>query len=643
MPWLTGFGRGRRETAEFSNLLQQLVTAKTALEDTAEGLEAQFLTTSSELEKLAQYGDRFVGEVETLIGQASGKSRDGAIFDHAIQLIEQTTTFLAGCEKETSEMVQLLRTYQEQIEDLLRVETSLRHAMLPLNIVQTLFRMESAPLGLEVQQLFGALTQEIEILHGRMRDIFGTKFHQLEETRQTIGLVISKLDFQTASLRQVASTRKAQIESSLTILRQEMLNNEDRDVHIHRLSQALSREVGRVVTGLQFQDIVNQKLQHVLAALPQITARLEAFKSGASPAAANESLQFVRQSCRLEAGQVQLARQELAEAEAAIRTGIEKVLKDLTELDSQSLSLDEFKLLTTSFDGIVKVLVDTIEEVRTLVAATVTNAAEAYELLRPLGGLASDLTAVIRSVSGQMHLIGLNAQVKAVQVSQHCRGQGLEVLSARTSEISQETSRLSEQAAAQLDAMVAGLTESVKAFERLQARGHEQQAHLNEQGRKYEQQLREIRDGSVKTLQIIGASLKEISRQAGVALQSIKFKSFHEVTLPALQAPLLALSSAAEQSLLRRGQGLAGNVLVEGFKRDYTMASERKVFAGVVTSGSQGGAASVTAADASPCAALLPELPAVPSPAASLPLPPPAPVIAGLTAPVDLGGNVELF
>jgi O6-methylguanine-DNA--protein-cysteine methyltransferase len=339
-------------------------------------------------------------------------------------------------------------------------------------------------------------------------------------------------------------------------------------------------------------------------------------------------------------GQIQLARQELADAEATIRTGIEKVLKHLTELDSQSLSLDEFKLLTTSFDGIVKVLVDTIEEVRALVAATVANAAEAYDLLRPLGGLASDLTAVIRSVSGQMHLIGLNAQVKAVQVSQHCRGQGLEVLSARTSEISQETSRLSGQAAAQLDAMVAGLTESVRAFEKLQVRGHEQQAHLNEQGRKYEQQLQEIRDGSVKTLQVIAASLKDISRQAGVALESIKFKPFHEVTLPALQAPLLALSAAAEQCLLRRGQRLAANALVEGFQRDYTMVSERHVLAGAITNGFQSSVAPVSSAPASPRVALLPAIPAAPPPTVN---PPPAPADAGRTAPVDLGANVELF
>ena len=651
---LTLFGQRQRQSAEFTELLGQLGSAQSALEDAADGLETQFLRTSSELEKLSEYGDRFVAQVGTLISQATGKSNDGAVFDEAMLLIQQTSTFLADCEQETSEMVVLLRKYNRQIDELLGVETSLNHAMLPLNIVRTLFRMESAPLGLDVQQLFGALTQEIEVLHAKMRDIFGTKFKQLEQTRQTIGLVIAKLDDQTTALRQIATTRKEHIESSLATLKREMAANVDRDLRIHLISLEMSKEVGQVVMGVQFQDIVNQKLHHVLAALPEITAKCQVFQSIRDPDAANKALQFVRQSCRLEAGQLQLAQKEMAAAEVNIQTGIQKVAGHLTQMDSQCLSLKEFTLLTTSFDGIVQVLVETIEEVRALVNTTVTNASEAFELLRPLGSLAADLTVVIRSVSQQIHLIGLNAQIKAAQVSRNCQAQGLEVLSARTSEISQETSRLSEEAATKLDAMVTGLAESVMAFEKLQTRGHEQQSQLDEQGCKYEQQLHGIRDGALSTLREIGASLEDIGRQAEIALETIQFKSFHEVTLPALRTPLLALSDAAERCLLEHDQELANDVLVDGLKRNYTMATEREVFEGITASGFEENLTPTLTATLAPESSRAVELfteesiglgpaspPAItadstqPTPAATPPPP--------LAPPADLGANVELF
>jgi hypothetical protein len=641
LPRLTGFRGQFRCPPEFGLLFDELQAEQFKLEEAARGLESQFLKTSAELEKLARLGEQFVKQVEKLIGLATGNGCDNSVFFGAIHLIEQAAGFLAGCEIETTAMLERLRSYNGQIEKLLGVQGELRQAMLPLNIVRTLFKMESAPLGLEVQQLFGSLTQEIELLHGQMREVFETKFNQLEDTHRTIGSVMGKLEKQAVSLRQVTTIRKAQIEASLNTLKREMRNNEDRDVRLDRLSHGLKREVEQVVVGLQFQDIVNQKLQHVLAALPLIAARGAELQGGANSAVANEALQFVRQSCRLEAGQLQLAQTEMAQSETTVRRGIQQVLAHLTEVDSQCLSLAEFKLLTTSFDGIVQVLVETIEEVRTLISTTVANAEEVYELLRPLGSLATDLTAVIRNMSRQIHLIGLNAQVKAAQVVRNHRGEGLEMLAARTSDISTETNLISGRAAAQLDALASGLAQSVKAFEQLQVRGQAQHLELDQKGRRDEEQLHAIRDGALVTLREIGDSLGNITQQAGVALAAVEFARFHQVTLPALRAPLDALAGAADQCLEQRCPNQIETNVVDGFQREYTMASERHVFAGVMA----GQAAVVVTAG--PEAELFNDpLPAGAGDAAG----PVEPVLDGrpaMAAPADpkhdLGANVELF
>jgi len=575
---------GRGETqflSEFTALFSQLRSAEIDLQDASVTLETQFLATSSELETLTQFGDRFVQQVEKLIILATGRDCHGSVFSKAIHLIERSTQFLVECQEETTRMLGLLRNCSVQIDNLLKIESDLERTMLPLKFVQTLFKMESAPLGEGVQQTFTALTQEIEGLHGQLREIFGTQFKQLEETRRVIEKVIVQLERQAQSLRQVITTHKAQIDSSLEMLKQEIISNQDRDARLGTLSKALAREVEQVVMGLQFQDIVHQKTEHVRAALPEIETKFTEFE--ASPkTAGRDSLQFLRQSSLLEAEQLQAAQAELARAERVIQEGVRKVLGHLSEMDSHCLSLDEFKLLTTSFDGMVQVLVEMIEEVRSLVAETVASASEAYEMLRPLGSLASDLTARLRAVSSQTHLIGLNAQVQAAAGALDRRGAGLEVLSAWTTRISDETNLASRDAAEELEQLAAVLADNVRALGQLKANGVAHQTSLGQEGQSEERQLHAFRDTALETLRAIGDSLDGIQAQAQRTLDTVEFTTFHQETIPALRAPLIAIAAAAERWLQKHGVGLAQASLIDGSARNYTMASERVVFEGVV-------------------------------------------------------------
>lgn len=646
---LTGKARGQKYSPQFSALFEQLQAAELGLGEASGILETQFLAIGAELEALTQFGSGFVREVETLVRLATGKECDETVFANAIGMIEQATNFLVSCQEETGQLLEMLRSYNSQIEFLLGVEAQLERTMLPLKFMQTLFKVESAPLGRGVQQMFCALTEEIEGLHERVREIFGTKFKQLEETHRTIGNVIVQLDDRTRSLQATTAVQKRQIETSLQTLRKEMNSNQERDVRLSRLSKKLASEVEQVVMGLQFQDIVNQKIQHVTAALPEIKNKFATIQNAPSTAQARESLQYLHQSCRLEAGQVLAAQDDLRNAECAIQAGIRKVLSQLTELDSQCLSLEEFQVLTTSFDGIVHVLLDLIEEVRNLVAATVTSATDAYEMLRPLGTLASDLTTIVRDISSRIHLIAINSQVQAALAVQDHRGVALEVLSTRTSEISGATNRISEEAAVQLDSLAAGLAGTVKAFEELRAGGLKEQIVLNEQGRAEEKQLHSFRDRALTTLCDIGNSLDNIRQQAQRTLATLQFSDFHQVALLALRGPLDAIADMAEKCLQLQGGETAEVCLIENFKRDYTMASERVVFAEVL-SGKRLVEASMAAAVPTPQSSieLFTDSPIEPTPAAVLPEGRESEATAIIELPpggagVELGVNVELF
>jgi hypothetical protein len=638
---------GRRQTSELRRFFDQLRIASADLKQASVELESQFLTTGSEMESLAGYGDQFFKQVQKLVGLATGNECDRSVFSDAVQLIERATHFLTNCQAKTDQMLDLLRDYNVQVEQLLGVEAELQRTMLPLQLVQILFRVESATLDPAVQQMFGSLTLEIQGLHAQVREIFGTKFKQLEQTHGAIGKVIGQLAQQSESLQKVILNQKAQIESTLEMLKTEMVSNVERDSRLGRLSRDLAAEMGQIVMALQCQDMVSQKLQHVTAALPAIETKFSEFCTAANPSAAVLPLQFMHQSCQLEAGQLAAAQAELSQAETTLQGGIQKVQAHLTEADSQSLSLDEFKLLTTSFNGMVQVLLEMIEEVRKLVAATVASAAEAYTMLQPLGSLASDLTAVVQDISTRIHLIGLNAQVQAARAARDNPGTALEVLSARTSDISSETNRISRQAALKLDSVAAGLSDSVKAFEKLRADGFAQQSLLDPKDCAEENQLHAFRDSALMALHAIAGSLEDIQRQAQQALASIQFTRFHQVTLPALRMPLVAIANTAEQLLQAQGCGIAQGSLLEGAQQGYTMASEREVFERV-TSGNGPSSAAPAGPPPAPAAVieLFDDLPAeaaakiVPmeNPEEAVTLPPVA-----ATGGAALGNNVELF
>ena len=578
-------GASRPDSAGFGRLFEQVGEAAGALKHSEAGLEAQFLTIGTELERMAGCGHDFVTQVEKLVGLATGKDCDRSVFDNPVDLIERATEFLEDCQRRTDALVTHLRVYRDQIRELLGTEAALRRTMLPLRFVQVLFKVECAPLSADIQQLFGSLTDEIENLQGQMRDIFGTNFQKLEQTQESLEQVIGQLERQESSLRAALATHKSRIGDTLAGLRRELDSNQKREFQLNLLSRAVAREVEQVVISLQFQDIVHQKLQHVTAELPRMQARFSEFVGARQAEALSEPMQYLWQSCRLQGGQIDAAREELLRAEAGIRSGIGNVLGHLRELDSRCLSLEEFQLLTTSGDGMVQVLVETLEEVRKLMGESVACAATAHELLRPLGSLASNLTVIARELAARIHLFGLNAQVQAAQVTEGERGKGLAILSLRTSEICGETNRISELAAEHLDAMAAGLAKCVREFGTLRSEAAEQESALGQDSLVQEKALHAFRDHGLETLRSIGGSLDGIRAHAHLTLETVQFTDFCEAILPGLQQPLLAIAESANRWLEERGCTVKDAHVIEGLKKDYTMASEREVFERLTSSG----------------------------------------------------------
>ena len=558
--------RGRPSAATLSRLESELQTSAGELKLARAELEREFLASSEALENLAGHGTRFVKVSEDLVSFATGRVSGSSLLFGSMKVLEVPLNFLDASRPKTQRILERLKQDSRRIDELINVQVELQQTVGPLKYIQTLFKIESAPLGGDVQTMFAALTKEIETLHDQVCELFTTRFQELRSVQRTLNQVVTELQSQTDILWQKISQEKAQTDHALQQLQKELAENQNRESSIGMLSKQVNQDIQQVVMGLQFQDIINQKIEHTFEALARIRGSMN------SPGTGNA----VAQACRLEAGQLQATRKELANAESTIKSGITRAMDHLINADSQCLTLAEFNNLTTSADGMVQVLFDTFATLREQIAAMVASTAKAFEQLRSVGGLAADLTTVVRDLSQRIHLIGLNAQIQAAQVSQ---GVGLEVLSARTSEISRATNQISEAVAQKLDQLVLDLGHDLKALEELNTEAIQKRDTLETEGGAAEQSLHQMRNGALDLLNQINGLLDSIRSESGNFVASIRYVDTGDKPLGDLEAKLLELAQVAE-AMGGAGQ-LTGN-LADQARNNYTMTSERKVYDQVV-------------------------------------------------------------
>ena len=558
--------RARRDTT-MADASAGLNTSAESLQQVAADLEQHFLATSANLETLAAKGELFVQESEKLVNIATGRMDGSTLYFEAMHLVEQPLKFLNESQAQSAEFLRGLQRDSDRIEDLIHTQTDLQHTIAPLKYIQTLFKIESAPLGVEVQVMFASLTKEIETMHDQISELFSTKFIELRNIQRTVNEVIRELQIQTSALGKTISKERTQIDQSLQKLQRELLDNQQRESRISRLSLEVNQEIQQVVTGLQYQDIINQKLQHNWTALSEIETQIG---QKIEPA-------LLAQSCRLEAEQIQAARHDLASAQTAIQTGTEKILAHLVNADSHCISLEEFQQLTVTSDGMAQVLFDIFATLRLEISATVASSSKAFEKLQPITSLASNLTLIVRDLSQRIHLIGLNAQIQAALVD---KGVGLEVLSARTSEISRATNQISESIASQLDQLVSGLAQSVKAMETMHGEANRQQAILNNEGAAAETKLHALRDAALATMLRVSTILDDVRLSSQTALDTLDYVQVCDGTLAHVQTNLQAIAQTFSDNAKARSSKSAEFVLPAPDK--YTMASERKIYAQVM-------------------------------------------------------------
>ena len=517
-------------------------------------LERSFRAITENLEPLTHHTRSLVQQSEQLLSLASGQSDGQTIFHDAVAVLNAPLTHVDFCLSRQQQQFDLLRQSELKTGEVLACQHQMQEALKPLTYMIVLFKIESASLPPEQQDTFHTVAQEIQRLRELVDSTFQENIETLRRSLRTLAAVRDKLNSDYETHGKFVAAHRGNIDSAIQTLDQQLDANNRHDLRLRSVSQDLDREVGSLVVALQFQDILHQKCEHVLTALQQ----------GATSASGRWT--------RVQAAQMQAVSQELEQAVGILDGGLRAIEQHTAKLDAASVALDQFDSMTAAADGMVQQLLDNLHDVGEIISAATKLADESWNSIAPVLGLTRNLSSTIGEISININHIALNAQVRSVQIGS---GSGLEVLAARTADISHELAALGEKTAVDIRAL-AGMLESLLAnFDEFRQRGQKEISHLETQGKGVEQRLHAMRNHTLEAMATVDLRVKNV-RTATTATK----EELHR--LPEASARLLGMSRTLLEAVAAQEEHEGFEDEIESHARSYTMASERQVHATIL-------------------------------------------------------------
>jgi hypothetical protein len=583
----------------------RLGTSRTGLATLRQLLGDRFSQAGAQVTELADSSLQLVKAGEQLIQSASGSGSAGLVLQSTVEMLQAPLAFLDSCKTRIEAVILRLGHCDRQVVSILRLQDEWSTTVAPLKHIRTLCRIEAAVLPAELQTMFLAVTGDIERLEAQVGAMFAERFTVLRSMHDAIGGLVAHLRSVLPRQYARAEAKRAQILASLREVQEEVARNSTRDLRLTAATRGISAAVGRVVVGLQADDIIGQKIEHVRSALSEMC------ELASGDRLAPDRLAQLHHLALLQSAQLDTVAADIRQAESATVAGFDDALRHIGELDTSLLGLGDLNKVTVSGDGMVQILLDALGESEQLVGATVKEARDGYERMHPLGNAVSSLTATMVEVSVSMHLIALNAQIQAIR---HGHGTGLEVLAARTAEISVGVTRIGSEALTSLQALAQAVRATIAEFDEVRREGDAHVARIHHEWKQHEHRLHDLRNRSLAEMHAIGTRSRELAANARRVAEEFRIVGATADLLADPQSSLRTIADLTEpfaNSVLAPTAGDLG-------RRRYTMASERVVHAAVAA-----GTAAGTARETAP--------------------PQPAPAATTAAPPATTSSSVELF
>jgi len=584
---------GRESDREFTALAEGL----TGLNSEMEELRAQ----NAKLDQILQDQDE-----ERALASASG------VYRRSVDLVHASMGLSVAEEEQMEEIEQRLLANRERFVKNIMV----------FRVLVMFVRTESASLSSENQSTFSVVAADIADMVRKMSEVSVTAFGKIES-------VVAEGVAGRAELLELQADLQQRAQCSVGLLQEEMARIKAAIAPCAESSRCVSGMLAdagtgttRILTALQYQDIVRQQLEHIVAGFGDIIGLMGESRGGKGRC----DLAYLHHAIRLQQNHLRMSRESIEKAGREVTDGLLELLRTGEAIVA---SLDRMEALTDAAfrDSQLAELfkAETGRLVQIAGQSDRTNR-RITRLVEEIEKFARVMSQEITSQEYEVRLVALNAQVAAARLSS----------AGALNRLAEEISRLSDSTAELTRTMSRELGDTLAQLQRKKGESGEIRLTLGrEEGElkagtaeacaKLERLNDRVRGGTSE----VGRKFSVVYDEVGALLPALKFPSMiAQCYGPAESLCERLLAATAE---FAHSEDLSDEAVerLDAHKSNYTMHREHQVHADVL--GAPGsGAPSAPSAELELFADL------------TLPADPPA-VPAGGSGAEAANNGVELF
>lgn len=451
---------------------------------------------------------------------------------------------------------------------------SFRPMLKRLRVLAMSIRIESARMGSEGKGFMG-LASEVEDLGQKT----GTYSREVEEKIQAL---LQSVQAARNSMLDVERLRAEEIEPLLRHvhdLQQEMNRlhglSEDISASVSERTQAMSRQIGEIVSSVQFHDITRQQVEHVVQVLDEVQEILCPKNDGVGQQEdQQEKVKWLGEVSNLQVRQLSATRSELAQAMQQIRESLQAIAQSIHDQDQEmarfpGLDSDREHSVLGRLEDKVSSLIASLKEARISFESIIHRLDAMAGTLQDMEGF----LATVEEMGEDIELIALNASIKSAHTGS--KGRPLGVLAEAIRKLAYESGELLHQVSEGLQ-QITSVSEHFRSSAETAGSEARKKEELSHQLESILQQLRSSNSQVATLYRSLQQGSTELLERVGSLEQDLEVQYAVERELTTVMEGLEAIESEV-RGLVPERTGTPRSTRLNSILERYTMESERLV------------------------------------------------------------------
>jgi len=439
--WLRFLAKGsRRRAREWAARLEE---ASQDLGKLARETEGEVLALGRRLEDFAQAAggmSQKAGQVVDAVGDSDQMAKANDIFVSACGRLD-------ACNNEIVSGLSRLTAIGKRLEGIFRFQRALSHLTRTVRMLRVATRMEAVRLSDDRAEL-GMLADEIDQFSQRMDGHVSGFFEQAAEVAAETTQLVGGIDVERHAYKIRLDEAEGATQSALTSITAILRQAADLSDTTSRRSKDVVREVGEIVSSLQFHDITRQQLEHIQTAIGEAVTYL---KGTAGPSSVKQRLGLARHIIVLQQSQLNQVKEEMmnsgqriCDSLSGIAVSCQAQANDLAPMGAQDTERSSLVQLQAQ----MAVLAEILDQGSRLSSRMSESTRTAASLLDKMEGALH----AIQSINEELNLLAMNALVKVSHQGEG--GRALAEVAEAVNRLSSEPRETINRAAGEVNALL---------------------------------------------------------------------------------------------------------------------------------------------------------------------------------------------